>query len=310
MSALRQRSDWLVFLALGAMWGSSYLFIKIGIETVTPLTLVALRLGVGTLLLAGVVALAGERLPRGPRTYLHLTVMAVLNIVVPFSLITWAELSMASSLAAILTAAVPLFAVIIAASVLRDEPVTPMGVAGLGVGFVGVIVLTGPAAFSSGGSALAVLALLGAAASYACATVYARRNLAAMRPTVPAFLQVAIAFVLSGALALSLEAPLAMELTGPAVLSVLWLGLLGSGVAYLAYFRLIRSWGATRTAAVAYILPVVGISLGALVADETIDLRVVAGTALIVGGVALLNTRLPRRQRLGPPARIEVEAAR
>jgi drug/metabolite transporter (DMT)-like permease len=309
VTALRQQADWLVFVALGVMWGSSYLFIKIGIETVTPLTLVAARLGIGALLLVGVVAVMRERLPRDPRIWLHLTVMATLNIVVPFSLITWAELSVASSLAAILTAAVPLFAVVIAAAVLRNEPITPQRVAGLGVGFLGVLVLTGPAALTSGGPAVAVVALLAAAASYATATVYARRNLTAVRPMVAALLQVAIAFVISSALAFGLERPLSVELGGPAILSVLWLGVLGSGLAYIAYFRLIGSWGATRTAAVAYLLPVVGILLGAAVANETIDLRVVAGTALIIGGVALLNLRFGRRWLARPRARIEVEPA-
>jgi drug/metabolite transporter (DMT)-like permease len=295
VTLLRLHGDWLVFLALGLMWGSSYLFIKIGIETVAPLTLVALRLGIGALLLAGVVAVARERLPRRPVVYLHLTVMATLNIVVPFSLITWAELSVPSSLAAILTAAVPLFAVVIAAGVLRNEPMSVQRLLGLVVGFVGVVVLTGPAALGSGGSTVAVVALLVAAASYATATVYARRNLSGMRPMVPAFLQVAIAFVISSILAFGMEAPLAVELGGPAILSVLWLGLLGSGLAYLAYFRLIGSWGATRTAAVAYVLPVVGIILGVLVANEAVDLRVVAGTALVISGVGLLNTDLRRR---------------
>jgi drug/metabolite transporter (DMT)-like permease len=296
VTLLRLHGDWLVFLALGLMWGSSYLFIKIGIETVAPLTLVALRLGIGALLLACVVAVARERLPRRPVVYLHLTVMATLNIVVPFSLITWAELSVPSSLAAILTAAVPLFAVVIAAGVLRNEPMTVQRLLGLVVGFVGVVVLTGPAALGSGGgSTVAVVALLVAAASYATATVYARRNLSGMRPMVPAFLQVAIAFVISSILAFGMEAPLAVELGGPAILSVLWLGLLGSGLAYLAYFRLIGSWGATRTAAVAYVLPVVGIILGVLVANEAVDLRVVAGTALVISGVGLLNTDLRRR---------------
>jgi drug/metabolite transporter (DMT)-like permease len=310
VTILRQHADWLVFLALGMMWGSSYLFIKIGIETITPLTLVALRLGIGALLLAAVVLVARERLPRRPMVYLHLTVVATLNIVVPFSLITWAELSVPSSLAAILTAAVPLFAVVIAAGFLRSEPLTTQRLIGLGVGFVGVVVLTGPAALASGGSTVAVVALLAAAASYATATVYARRNLTGMRPMIPAFLQVAIAFAISTVLAFGLETPLATELGGPAVMSLLWLGLLGSGVAYLAYFRLIGSWGATRTAAVAYLLPVVGILLGALVANETIDLRVLAGTALILGGVALLNRRLGHRSAARPaPTTIQGEPA-
>ena len=204
MSRLRQQADWLIFIALGVMWGSSYLFIKIGVETLTPITLVALRLGIGALFLGAVVLLARERLPRQGITYVHLTVMAVLNIVVPFTLITWAELSVASSMAAILTAAAPLFTIVIAAIALRSEPITAQRVAGLLVGFVGVAVLTGPAALASTGSATAMAALLVAAASYAAAAVYARRTLTGLRPMVPALLQVTIAFAISAALALLL----------------------------------------------------------------------------------------------------------
>jgi drug/metabolite transporter (DMT)-like permease len=303
MTQLRRQADWLVFIALGVMWGSSYLFIKIGVEALTPITLVALRLGVGALFLGVVVLLARERLPRGGITYVHLTVMAVLNIVIPFTLITWAELSVPSSLAAILTAAAPLFTIVIAAIALRSEPITAQRVIGLLVGFVGVAVLTGPAALASAGSAAAMAALLAAAASYAAAAVYARRTLTGLRPMVPALLQVTIAFAISGALALLLERPLALDVTPPTVVAVLWLGVLGSGVAYLAYFRLIGSWGATRTAAVAYLLPVVGIALGVLVANETVDLRIVAGTALVIGGVALVNARVSRQGLASIPGR-------
>jgi drug/metabolite transporter (DMT)-like permease len=285
----RGQSDWLLFIALGVIWGSSYLFIKIGVATVTPLTLVAMRLAIGAVVLGVVFWLAGGRLPREPRTWLHLTVMAVLNIVVPFSLITWAELNVASSLAAVLTATTPLFAIVIAAIVLRGERITSQRVSGLGLGFLGVLVLVGPAAFASGSSASAVLAVLAAAASYAAATVYARRTLTGLPPMVPALLQVAIAFVISASLALGVEGLPELSMDVSAVVSLLWLGILGSGVAYLIYFRLIRSWGATRTAAVTYLMPLVGIALGAVVANEAVDARVVAGAALVIGGVALVN---------------------
>jgi drug/metabolite transporter (DMT)-like permease len=295
MSRARRQADWLVFAALGLMWGSSYLFIKFGLESVTPLTLVAVRLGIGALFLGLVVLVVRERMPRRPMTYLHLTVMAVLNIVVPFTLVTWAELSIDTSLAAILTAATPLFAIVIAAIALRSEPITPQRVAGLVLGFVGVVVLTGPVTLWAGGSGFAVAALLAASASYAAAAVYARRTLTGLRPTVPAMLQVTIAFAISASLALWLEQPLALEYGASALFALLWLGVLGSGIAYLAYFRLIASWGATRTTAVAYVLPVIGIVLGVLFANETVDLRVVAGTILIIGGVVLVNGRIRRR---------------
>lgn len=310
MTLLRAQADWLLFIALGIIWGSSYLFIKIGVATVTPITLVAMRLAIGAVVLGVVFWVAGGRLPRQARTWLHLTVMAVLNIVVPFSLIAWAELNVASSLAAVLTATTPLFAIVIAALLLRSERITSQRVTGLAVGFLGVVVLVGPAAFASGSSAAAVVAVLAAAASYAGATVYARRTLTGLPPMVPALLQVAIALVISASLALAVEGVPALPTDPSVVISLLWLGVLGSGVAYLIYFRLVRTWGATRTTAVTYLMPVVGIALGVVVANETVDVRVVAGAALVVGGVALLNVRPRRSWRPWRLARRAGDAAR
>ncbi|CAN5673257.1 EamA family transporter [soil metagenome] len=291
MSAASTRLDWLVFLALGLMWGSSYLFIKIGVETITPLTLVALRLAVGAAVLAAVVLIAREPLPRTPRIYGHLLVMSILNIVLPFSLITWAELTVPSSLAAILTAIVPLVVIVIAAVALRDEPITANRLIGLAIGFGGVIVLVGPGALAAGADLPAQLALIGASASYALAAVYARRTVTRLRPMVAAAVQVSFALALSVGLALVLERPFELELGPSGLVAVVWLGVLGSGFAYLAFFRLIRSWGATRTSAVAYILPVVGIVMGVLFAGEVVDVRILAGTGLVIGGIALVNAR-------------------
>ena len=142
MSELSTRSQWLIFLALGFMWGSSYLFIKLAVDDFGTFTLVALRLAVGAALLWVVVRVAGQKLPRERRIYGHLVVMAIVNIVIPFALITWAERSVDSSIAAILTSAVPLFAIIIAPLFLHDEPIRVNGLVGLAVGFIGVVVLT------------------------------------------------------------------------------------------------------------------------------------------------------------------------
>ncbi len=289
------RLNWLIFIALGVMWGSSYLFIKIGIETLTPLTLVALRLAVGGALLTGLVLLAREPMPRRVATYGHLVVMSIFNIVLPFTLITWAELAVASSLAAILTATVPLFVIVIAAVALRDEPITVGRVAGLVVGFAGVVLLTGGGT-SEPGSLLAQLALIGAAVSYAIGAVYARRNVKGLRPIVPAMLQVTIAFAISAGLALFFEQPFSLSYPPQAIASVLWIGLLGSGLAYLAFFRLLATWGATRTSMVAYVLPVVGIVLGVVFAGETIDTRIIVGSLMIAAGIGLVNARITRRQ--------------
>jgi drug/metabolite transporter (DMT)-like permease len=295
MTAAGSRSDWLLFLALGFFWGSSYLFIKFAVDDFGTFTLVALRLVVGAILLWIVVRAAGEALPRDRRMYGHLLVMAVINITIPFLLITWAEQSVDSSLAAILTAPVPLFAIVLSALFLHDEPLRLNGLTGLVIGFVGVVIVTSPGLTGAGASLAGELALLGAAFSYAVGAVYSRRYVRGLRPMIPAVFQVTFAAVITGSIALLFERPWEATPDTQAIISILWLGLLGSGVAYLIVFRLFSRWGATRTTLVAYVIPVVGIVLGYLALQEPIDGRLIAGTALIIAGVAVLNGRWGRR---------------
>ena len=287
------RFDWLLFILLGFFWGSSYLFIKIGVEAgLQPFTLVAARLFFGLLLLATVVALAREALPREPRMYGHLAVMGFFSVALPFMLITWAEQSVDSSLAAVLTGAVPLFVIPFAALFLPSERITANAIAGILIGLVGVAVVVGFNPASLAGTELtAELALIGAAASYALGGVYARRNVQGLRPMIPALFQVAFALVMTAIPALLFERPWEGALGPEALFAVIWLGLLGSGAAYLIFFRLLRSWGATRTSLVAYLLPIWGIVLGALVLSEPIDARLIAGTALVIAGIGLVNMR-------------------
>jgi drug/metabolite transporter (DMT)-like permease len=297
------RSQWLTFLALGFMWGSSYLFIKLAVDDFGTFTLVALRLAVGAALLWVVMLLAGQELPRQRRLYGHLLVMACVNIVIPFALITWAERSVDSSIAAILAAAVPLFAIVIAPLFLHDEPIRLNGIAGLAIGFVGVVVLTSRNLGTAGSDVTGEIALLGAALSYAVGAVYSRHNMRGLRPMIPAVFQVTFAMLIAGTIAIIFEHPWDARPDAQAIFSIAWLGLLGSGVAYLANFRLLASWGATRTTLVAYVIPVVGIVLGFLVLNEPIDIRLLIGTGLVVGGVALVNSRFGRRRLFGrvPP---------
>jgi drug/metabolite transporter (DMT)-like permease len=303
---VNDRTNWLIFLALGFMWGSSYLFIKLAVDDFGTFTLVALRLAVGAALLWVAIRLARQELPRAPRIYGHLVVMAVVNIVIPFVLITWAEQSVDSSIAAILTSAVPLFAIVIAPLFLHDEPIRVNGVAGLGIGFVGVIVLTSNDLSVADADLTGEIALLGAALSYAVGAVYSRRNMRGIPPMIPAVFQVTFALVISGVIALILERPWEARPDLEAVFSILWLGILGSGLAYLAVFRLFASWGATRTTLVAYLIPVWGIILGFLVLSEPIDGRLLVGTALVIGGMALVNSRFGRRTIFGRVPPVEV----
>ncbi len=302
MSDRTTRIDWAIFAVLGLFWGSSYLFIKIGVETLSPFTLVAGRLAVGATLLAVVLAVSNQRLPRNRRTYGHLGVMAALNIVIPFSLITWGERSIDSALASILNASVPLFTIILAAAFLADEPITFNRVIGLLVGFGGVVVLTSPSLSVGGGSLTGELAMIGSSIAYASGNVYARRYVRGLHPMVTSFFQVFFALIATAALALGFERPLAVSVHPSTIVSVLWLGIFGSGLAYLAFFRLHSRWGSTRSSLVAYLLPIVGIALGFLVLHERIDVLVLAGTTLIIGGVALVNSRVGQWTQAGRAA--------
>jgi drug/metabolite transporter (DMT)-like permease len=306
------RLDWTLFLLLSFMWGSSYLFIRIGVdEGLRPLTLIMLRLLFGALLLVGVVLVARPALPDYRRTYGHLFVMGLLSIVIPFWLITYGEGSgVDSSVASILNSTVPLFTIVIAPLFLPDEAVTVNRIVGLAVGFVGVVVLaSGDLSGTGSGLTFGVIALLLSAVSYACGAVYARRNARGLSPITTAFFQVIFAFTIVTLLAFVIENPLAASITPAASFSVVWLGLFGSGMAYLLFFRLLGRWGPTRTSLVAYLLPVWGIVLGAAVLKEPVDGRLLVGTALIVGGVALVNARYGTRRLFSRSASAVDEAA-
>jgi drug/metabolite transporter (DMT)-like permease len=297
MTQPASRVDWLLFLVLGVIWGSSFLFIKIGVEAgLQPLTLVMLRLALGTALLAVVIAASRVRLPREPRTYGHLVVMGLIAIALPFTLITWAEQTVDSTVASVINGGVPLFVIPIAAIFLHDEPVTPNRLAGIGIGFAGVAILVGfdPARLA-GGDLAGELAIVGATISYAAGGVYARRSVRGLPAIVPAFFQVGFALVIVSVLALAFERPLHVPLAIDAVVSVLWLGLLGSGVAYVIFFRLLGRWGAARTSLVTYLMPVVGLVMGASVLGEPIDGRLLVGAGLVIGGIALVNSRIGAR---------------
>ena len=302
MIARPTRTDWLLLLVLGIMWGTSYAFIKLGVENgLTTFTLIAVRLAIGLALLATVVAIAREPLPRNPRTYVHLAVMGAINIAIPFTLITWAELTVDSAIAAILNGAVPLIVIVLAALTFHDEPITLNRLVGVVVGYVGVIVLVFPGLLGAlnGSEFTGEVALLGSTLAYAVGAVYARRNIKGLRPMIPALFQVLFAFLMMAALALAFESPFAIAWNFDAVLAVVWLGLLGSGAAYLLMFRLLTRIGATATSQLAYLLPVVGIVTGALMFGEQVDARVIGGTALILGGVALVGMKFGERRIWG-----------
>lgn len=300
---------WVAFFLLSAIWGSSYFFIKIAVATVPPFTLVAERLLMGTLFLGGWLLLSGTRLVGDRATLARLAVLSLANVAIPFVLIAWSEQHIASALTTILNSTVPLFSGVIAALFLHDEPITLNRLAGLVVGFAGVVLVFGgdlAAAGAPQGSLqlAAELAVVLASLSYAGATVFARKALRGLSPVQIALPQLAGAASVAWAGALLLDrpaggAPIALPTTPEAAFAIAWLGILGSAVAYLLFFRLVTGWGATRTTLVTYLMPVVGVTLGVTVLHETLDPPALAGTALILLGIVLVSARVGARRLFG-----------
>jgi drug/metabolite transporter (DMT)-like permease len=231
-------------------------------------------------------------MPREPRTWAHLGVIGVLSVALPFLLITWAEQEVDSTLASVINGAIPLVVIVLAAAVLPDERLTGPRVAGLLVGFAGLVILVGfdPATLGASGG-LPVAALIASTVSYAAGGVWARRFLGGIRPIVLAIGELGFALVYVAPFALLLEGTAGLPTTAEGWLALLWLGLLGSGFAFLIFFRLLARWDATRTSLVAYLIPVFGLLLGAGVLGERVDAGLLVGTALVVGGIALVNLR-------------------
>ncbi len=278
------------------MWGSSYLFIRIGVETLPPLSLVFLRVLVGAAILLVLLAVSRTPLPRDLRTLGHLAVLGAVNIAIPFWLIGWAEQHIGSGLAGILQSTAPFFTLLLAASFVHDERITPGRLAGIGLGFAGILLLSAEN-LADLGSALgaerltAELAVVGASLAYGVGNTYARRTLRDTRPLVLAGGQVGWAVVLVGGLALIVDGGVTLPEVPEAAFSVLWLGVVGTAFAYVIFFRLLTGWGPTRASLVSYLIPVVAVILGVLVLRETVDAAFLAGAALIVGGVWAVNRR-------------------
>jgi drug/metabolite transporter (DMT)-like permease len=279
-------SDAARLVGLGAIWGSSFLFIKVALEDLSPLQIVAGRIAIGAALLVALLYAGGERLPRGRRLYRTLTVMAVIGNVAPFSLIAWGEQEVSSSLASILNSTTPLFTALLAAMFIRTERLRPARFAGVVLGFAGVGVIVG---LDAAGSTSGKIAITLSSVSYAGGFVYARRHLVGL--DLPPLAVPATQLLISTAITLPLAVIATVRtpptLSAEAIVSTLFLGVLGSGVAYVLYYRLIADVGATTSSFVTYLIPIFGVALGAMLLDEELGLNVLVGAVLVIAGIAL-----------------------
>jgi len=297
--------EWGAFVLLGLIWGSSFLWIKIAVAEIGPFMLVALRLLFGLLGLSVIMLFRRQAIPRERRTLLAFLVMGGFNTALPFTLISWGETQIDSALASILNGTVPLFTIVIAHFWLQDEKINLPRSAGLVAGFIGVLILVArdldPDQLLHA-SLLGQLAVLAAAASYAWAATFARRHLRGQPTLVQSLMVVLSADVLMWVATPIFERPVQFPALPITWLALAWLGLLGSCTAYLLYFYLIETWGPTRATLVTYVFPVVGVLLGVVFLNEVADWRLVLGSALVVGGIGLVNVRVRRRQTVASAA--------
>jgi drug/metabolite transporter (DMT)-like permease len=294
MSEQRSLKDWALLMALVAMWGSAFLFIKLGVATVPPATLVAARLALGTAVLLPLVYMRGLRLPPLGGAWLPFIVMALIGNAVPFYLITWGQQTVPSALAGILMAIMPLATMVLAHFAIAGERMTRHRVAGFAIGFVGITFLMGPAALGSAGGPeariLAQFAILAGALCYAANSVLARRLVTGdFLVTSTAMLLVATIVVIP--IALVLDRPWELGPTVPSILSIVWLGIGPTAVATICYFRLISSAGPTFMSIVNYLSPCIAVGLGVTLLGEKPDASAYAGLALILSGIALSQLR-------------------
>ena len=284
------------FVALGGIWGSSFLFIKEALEGLTPTQVVLGRLGAGAVVLVLALVIRRGRWPREGRLWAHLALLAVVANVLPFFLFAWGEQRVTSALAGVLNGATPLLTMLIGLVVVPEERATVVRFAGLVAGFGGVVVIMAP--WQSGaleGALGGKLACLGAAACYGVSFTYTRRFVTGRG--VESHSLAAGQIVLATALAAVITPVVARDapaLTGPVVGAVLALGAGGTGVAYLLYYRLIQDVGATTASMVTYVIPVVAVVLGVVVRDEPVTANVVVGAAIVIAAVALAEGRWAR----------------
>jgi drug/metabolite transporter (DMT)-like permease len=295
--------DWGAFLLLGTIWGSSFLWIKIAVADVAPTTLAAFRLLFGLIGLLVVARLTRQSFAGVRQHWRAYLVIGVLNAALPFMLINWAETRIDSALAAILNATTPLFAFIIAHFWQADEKMTPTRTAGLMLGFVGVIVLVSREFSPEGihGNLWGQIAMLVASTSYGLSANYTRRYVRGHPLLLQATMVVLFADAISWTVALATDRPFGAPSVWVTWFALAWLGLLGSCVAYLLFFYLINAVGAGRASLVTYVFPVVGIVLGIIFLNEVMDWHLLVGSALVVGGIAVINR--PPRPRPAPSPR-------
>lgn len=291
-------SDWLLLLILSTFFGGAFFFVVIAVDEIPPLTLALCRCGIAAAVLLAYVWAKGQSLPSDFAVWRGLVILALLNTVLPFTLIFWGQQHIPSGLAAILNATAPLFSILLAHFATADEKLTTRRALGVAVGFVGVVIVIGiDALWAVGLNVLAQLAVVAAAFCYAATGVYGRRF-----QRFPSAVIAASVLLLGGLMLIPIAGLVdrPWQLPAPslaAVASTIGLAVVSTAFAFLIFFRLLARTGATNLQLVAFLIPVSAILLGVGFLGEVLEWRHFAGMALIATGLAIIDGRPERLLR-------------
>lgn len=288
-----------LLLVLAGLWGGSYTFIKLGVETIPPLTLITARTLIAGLVLLVVIRWRGLRLPRDPATWRMFLVQAGLNSVVPFTLIAWAERSVDAGLATILSSTSPIFVVLLSCLSVSAERLTGLRLAGIAAGLAGTVLIVGAQAMTGFGEQLwAQLALVAASVCYGGAALFGR-SFKGLDPIMPAAGSLFCGALVLLPLSLMLDRPWTLSPSAQSIQALIALSLVSTALAFVIYFRLISRLGSVATTSVAYLRVPAGVLIGMVFLGEALAPTAWAGLVLVIGGVLAMTLPLRNRAAAG-----------
>jgi drug/metabolite transporter (DMT)-like permease len=281
---------WFAFILLGAVWSTSFLWIKIAVQEIGPFTLVGFRVVFGALTVLLVSIFTRTQWPRDRATWLTYIILGVTSVAIPFILISWGEQTIDSAVASILNASVPLFTILLAHFILRDDRMTVRRMLGLLIGFGGVVVLLSkdlqPGAHNP---ILGQVAVIVASLFYAGSAVFARLKTEDVPGLVRGGAPLVTASMVTWLIIPMVERPFRLPSLPITWLALVWLGVLGSGLALVLWYYLLHEIGPTRTALVSYIFPLGGVILGVAFLREELSWQLFIGALLIVASIVVVN---------------------
>ena len=287
-------TELLLLLALATCWGASYTFIRVGVATIPPITLIAARTLIAGLVLLAIIRWRGLNLPREAATWKRFLIQSCLNSAIPFTLIAWAEQTVDAGLATILNSTTPIFAFLIAAFLLRSEPLTGRKLFGVIAGMAGICLIIGlDALHGMGRQLLPQLSVVAASICYACAALFGR-NFKGLDPMMPAAGSLLCGAALLIPASLIVEHPWQNAPSTASILALLGLSVVSTALAFSIYFRLIQTLGSVGTTAQAYLRVPIGVGIGVIFLGEPLSPTAAIGLVCVVAGVMAM-TFAPRK---------------